>query len=77
MTEKTTTVLSESSGPSNASHSSSREWGMGCMSVGWPWCPSIKKYSEFQSKKEPGRRQVIHPLHPQQGTATFPTAWTL
>ncbi|XP_076968803.1 phospholipid transfer protein C2CD2L isoform X4 [Tamandua tetradactyla] len=29
VTEKTTTVLSESSGPSSTSHSSSREWGMG------------------------------------------------
>ncbi|XP_064433418.1 phospholipid transfer protein C2CD2L isoform X1 [Mirounga angustirostris] len=29
VTEKTTTVLSESSGPSSASHSSSREWGTG------------------------------------------------
>lgn len=54
---------------------------LGSMNVGCHRAPESKTTlggaQEFRSKEELRRSQVVRPLYPQQGTATFPTAWTL
>lgn len=85
VTEKTTTVLSNSSSPGGTVASSSREWGLGKGEerwVGWQGPPSLGLsggvlWGPAQDKRKEPRGVNVSLSDRQQGIVISPMAWTL